>query len=379
MKRELPFTEKEYQQRLDNLRAGMEERGVGVMILTSAVAINYLAGSLNSGPQYLVVPLEGEPLILAWAFDLPLVLYTSWLRGGIGFATGQDELLALREVLDERGLSGSTIAIEKDSPNLSAQNTDRLLSALEGCEVIDGSGLFLPLLRIKSPREIAYIKEATRFTEEAMAAAIDATRAGATDNEVAAAAHQAAIEVGSEAMCSMWVTTGLRSGIPHTSYLRNTIEEGDPVCLEIAGNYERYNAPLMRTVFVGEPPAGALELGQAAMSALETVLAISGPGMIAEDIAAVACKELPLDDPEILFHHTYGYSIGLGFPRTWADDPNLTLIKGHTFALEPGMVFHCTMSPRRRARYGIFLSETFTVTEDGCEVLTNFPRQFFFK
>lgn len=380
MKRKLPFTEKEYQQRLDKLRARMEKRGVEVLILTSTVAINYLTGSLNTGPQYLVVPLAGEPTILAWAFELPYVLFTSWMDRGVGFDTGQDEFLAVRDLLDQHGFSRATIAIERDSPNLSARNADRLLDALTGCEVVDGSGLFLPLLRIKSPQEIRYIREAARLTEKAMAAGIDAVRAGATDSEVAAAAHQAAIAAGSEPMCAQpYVTTGFRSGIPHTSHLRYAIEQGDPVCLEISGNYERYNAPLMRTVFVGEPPDGATRLGEAAMSALEAVLATCRPGVIAEDVAAIASKELPLDDPEILFHHTYGYSIGVGFPRTWADVPGLTLIEGHTFALEPGMVFHCTMSPRRNAQYGIFLSETFAITEAGCEVLTDFPREFFFK
>lgn len=380
MKRDLPFTIAEYQTRLDKVRAQMAERGMDVLLLVSPVNINYLTGSLNSEPQYLVVPLKGEPTILTWKFELPLVLFTSWLKDGATFDTGEDQCQAARNLLGQQGLLKGTIGVERDSHHVSAQNVDRLASALEGTKVVDGSGIVKKLMRIKSPQEIAYIKEAGKLTAKAMAAAIDASKAGATDSEVAAAAHQAAIAAGSEPMCAQpIVTTGFRSGIPHTNHLRYIINPGDPVCLEISGNYERYNAPLMRTVFVGQPPDGAMKLADAAMAALETVLATCKPGVIAEDVAATASKKLPLEDPEIVFHHTYGYSIGLGFPRGWADDPALTLIKGHTFALETGMVFHCTMSPRRNGKYGIFLSETFTITKDGCEALTDFPRKFFYK
>jgi Xaa-Pro dipeptidase len=135
----------------------------------------------------------------------------------------------------------------------------------------------------------------------------------------------------------------------------------------------------MRTVFLGAPPAGAKELGEASVAALEAVLAMCRPGVMAEDVAATVSKTLPLDDAEIVFHHTYGYSIGLGFAPTWADDGRLRLIKGFKFALEPGMVFHSTMSLRRHAQYGFCSSETLHITETGCEVLGAFPRRYFFQ
>jgi Xaa-Pro dipeptidase len=379
MKRDLPFTMTEYESRIDKVRAQMSERGLDVLLLLSPDSINYLTGSLNRGPQYLTLPREGEPTILAWRFELPLVLYTSWLEEGAGFDTGEDQFQALRDLLVQQGLLKGTIGVEKDSHHVSAQAVGELTNALEGVRVVDGSGIVKSLLRIKSPQEIAYIKEAGKITARAMGATVDAARAGATDNEVAAAAHQAAVTAGSDPMNPPIVTTGFRSGFPHTNHLRHTIKPGDPVCLEMSGTYHRYHAPLMRTVFVGEPPDGAKEWADAALAALEVVLATCKPGVVAEDVAAAASKKLPLDDPEIVFHYTYGYSIGLGFPRGWADDPALRLIKGYKFTLEPGMVFHSTMSPRRKGKYGIFVSETFAITEDGCELMVDFPRRFFYK
>ena len=42
---------------------------------------------------------------------------------------------------------------------------------------------------------------------------------------------------------------------------------------------------------------------------------------------------------------------------------------------KPGMVFHVTTSLREVARYGTAFSETVVITEDGCEVLTQGPRE----
>jgi Xaa-Pro dipeptidase len=120
-------------------------------------------------------------------------------------------------------------------------------------------------------------------------------------------------------------------------------------------------------------------LADASMKALETVLATLRPGITAESVAAEGRKVLPLDDSTVVFHHTYGYSIGLGFPPDWSDDIPLRMRAGTTTVLEPGMVFHVTMGLRRSAQYGAVTSETVAITESGCEALTDFPRQYFYK
>jgi Xaa-Pro dipeptidase len=380
MKRELPFSMEEYRSRLDKVKANMQERRLDVLLLLSSVSINYLTGSLNKSGQYLVVPLKGEPIILAYKFELPWVFFTSWLNDGVGYETGENQAQAARKMLDRQGLLGGCIGIETDSHHISAQVIESLRNALQGAKIVDGSGIILKLLRMKSPREIECIKEAGKFTAQAMAAAVDAVRAGARDSEVAAAAHQAAIADGGGAMCLQpVVTAGFRSGLPHSHHLNYAINPGEPVCIELSGVYERYNCPLMRTVFVGKQSDGVLKMADACMDALEAILGIFKPSVNSEEVAAKVSQKLPLDDPEIVFHNTYGYSIGLGFPPGWSDDEWLRIIKGRPFTLQPGMVFHSTMSLRRNGKYGIFISEVIAITKDGCEVLGNFPRQYYYK
>lgn len=380
MKRELPFSMAEYRGRLDKVRASMEERGLDVLVLLSPVSLNYLTGCLNKSGQYLVVPLKGDPTILTWDYELPWALFSSWLTEGEGYDTGESQVEALRKLLERHRLMGGCIGIEADSHHVSAQHVDSLRNALQRAKTADGSGIIKKLLRIKSPREIECMKIAGKFTAAAMKAAIDSVRAGVRDSEVAAAAHQAAIADGGGAMSGQpVVTTGFRSGFPHSHHLNCLINLGEPVCIELSGVYERYSCPLMRTVFVGQQPDGLVKMGDACMAALDTVLTTFKPGANSEDIADKVSKKLPLDDPEMVFHDTYGYSLGLGFPPGWSDDEWLRIIKGRSFTLEPGMVFHSTMSLRRNGKYGFFISAVIAITQEGCEILNDFPRQVFYK
>jgi Xaa-Pro dipeptidase len=340
-----------------------------------------MTGSLNRGPQYFVLPLQGDAAILTAELERPLVLYSSWLEHGETFVAGvDDEFKAARRWIEKCGLTNLRIGLERDSWHISAQTIEALSGALGGLKIADGSGVLKMVMRRKSAEEITYIRKAGVLTAKGMEAAVAAAQPGVLDSEVAATAQNAMMAAGSEWLCTEpYVTTGRRSGIPHSTHHRVTINPGDPVWLEMSGVYERYNCPLMRTLFIGDPPDGAVKLGKAAMAALDVVLATCKPGVIAEDVAAAASKELPLDDPEILFHHWYGYSVGLGFPPSWADDPRARLVKGNTFPLESGMVFHSTMSLRRNAQYGVCVSETIHITDTGCEVLGSFPRKFFYK
>jgi Xaa-Pro dipeptidase len=202
--------------------------------------------------------------MLAWELELPSALASSWVEDGAAYHTGGDKFQVTRRVLAQHGLLGGTIGIERDSPYLSALEQDRLATALDGCALADGSGIVKQLLRVKSPQEIAYIRAAGGTTA-----------------------------AGSEYPCGApIVTTGPRSGIPHTTHRRIRIEPGDPVWIELAGCYQRYNAPLMRTVFVGQPPAGARQLADASLASLDAVLATVRPGLTFHEVAVAGGGEL---------------------------------------------------------------------------------------
>jgi Xaa-Pro dipeptidase len=274
-------------------------------------------------------------------------------------------------------LEGKKIGIEEDTAVLNIATYRELTGGFKA-EFVNASKVVKEGMAIKSPQEIACIRKAARITEKGMAAAIAAIREGATDNDVAQAAYATMIGAGSEYFSSQpYVTSGMRSGIPHTTFCRIPLKKGDSVLLEMSGVVNRYHAPMMRCAFVGEPTPRALEIFNGCKVALENVLNSLAPGKTCDEIARAGKQGIALIQEPILFHHTYGYSIGVGFPPTWADNSDLRILEGESTRLRPGMVFHHTMSVRDPGKYGICVSETTVITESGCEVMGNFDRKLF--
>ena len=97
---------------------------------------------------------------------------------------------------------------------------------------------------------------------------------------------------------------------------------------------------------------------------------------MAGDVAAAAEHAIGPLPAGWVWHGIYAYSVGLGFPPEW-NDSDVLVVKGSATVLRPGMVFHCSTSIRDPGILGATCSETVLITERGCEVLTDLPRELF--
>ncbi len=377
LSQELAFPVEEYEARLGAVREGMREHGIEALVIQHPPNVLYLTGyqtfSPNSG-ECVVVPLEDEPTLFVPSPELGGALIHTWLDDRRGYAPGRSEERHIADALREKGLDGGVVGLEKNSHGLPAGMYDGFVAALPKARFINASGIVESVKAVKSAREIEHIRRAARTTDAGMAAAIDAAREGATDNDMASAASQAMVAAGSEYMCvSPIVTSGRRSGILHSTHKRNRLEKGDVILLEMGGCVHRYTAPTMRTVFIGEPPDEARRMADACLAALGNVLSAIRVGVTSDEVAQAGWEGLSAAGDDFVFHGNFGYSVGAGFPPTWADGA-ASIMSGIDTVLRAGMVFHHPVALRRLGRYGVAFSETSVVTEDGCETLTGSPR-----
>lgn len=372
------FPVEEYEARLAAVRDGMRERDIEVLLVQHPTNVLYLTGYQTFSPNFgecVVIPREGDPTLLAPSPELGGALVHTWLDDRRGYAPDRSRERYIAEMLREKDLDGAKLGVERSSHGVPAGTYEGLASALPKARFIDASGIVEAVKTVKSPREIEHIRAAAKTTQAGMAAAIEAAREGATDNDVAAAASEALVAAGSEYMClSPVVTSGRRSGILHSTHKRNRLETGDVVLLEMGGCIHRYSAPTMRTVFIGEPPAEARRMAEACLTALGNILSTIRAGATADEVAQVGWESILSAGDGFVFHGNFGYAVGAGFPPTWADDTG-AIMSGIDTVLRPGMVFHHPVALRRMGRYGTAFSETTVVTEDGCEVLTRSPRE----
>ena len=360
----------------------MGESGIDILLVTYPPNVLYLSGFQtfsNYGGECLILPLEGEPTLVVHPPELGGALLNSWIEDHACYPPESSRGSYLATILHERKLSDARIGAEKKTQGVPAQYWDHLRTELPKARLVDGSGLVEAVKTIKSSAEIEHVRAAARMTSAGVEAAIGAAHEGATDNDLAAAASQAMIAAGSEYMClSPIVTSGCRSGILHSTHKRNRLCRGDVALLEMGACVQRYTAPTMRTVSIGEPPTEARKMAEACLQALHNVLNTIRPGIAADAVAQAGWEGLKEAGEEYVFHGNFGYAVGAGFPPTWGDG-TVAIESGVVTILQPGMVFHHPVALRRLGQYGVAFSETTVVTETGCEVLTDSPRELVVK
>jgi Xaa-Pro dipeptidase len=78
-------------------------------------------------------------------------------------------------------------------------------------------------------------------------------------------------------------------------------------------------------------------------------------------------------EKDVVFHHNFGYPVGLGYPPSWIETLGYFLRANNPEPVEAGMVFHLPMSLRVAGQFGVCLSHTMLVTANGGVALTRTP------
>lgn len=379
---ELVFPVEEYDRRLAAVRERMREQGIDLLLVSNTSNWAYLTGYDTTMPSCYgtgLLPVEGGLAVHTAELEVPCVLHNSRVSDVIVYewydARSTAEQLA--DALSERGFDGKTIGVEMGYPEtfaIGAYDTKSYLTLKEKlprASFVDATHLILDVRVLKSPAELDMMREAGRRTWAGLQASLDAAAEGRTDNDVVAAGYEAMIAAGSELMSiDGMCMVGHRAGLgPHMPFKRTTLRQGDTIYLEYTGTYNRYNAPSMRSAVIGSPSEGVRRLADAAVETLNLLIENIAPGRTGDDVARAASKGLEPVKDEMWFHGGYGYSIGLGMQPSWTEAA-MYIAEGEERELRPGMCFHlpiCIFVPRA---YGTGFSESVTVTETGCEVLT---------
>lgn len=382
---ELDFPIAEYHERLALTRSAMAADGLDMLILRSLANICYLCGfqTPSAGTfAALFIPATGRPILQLIDHEYACARYTSciedirsypWYLPEHGRELSRailDELLPDDRSTFRIGYEPSAYALLPDLNRLAVAR-----GAL--VQTIDAGNLVNQLRRIKSPAEIAALRESGRIAVDAIDFALDRLRADMTDNQLAALMHQKMIEAGCEFVnMGPFVATGVRSSLIHTTNKRRPITSGDPVFLELACPYKRYNAPVMRSAVVGGMTSTIERLVAAVEATLGRLLGTIRAGRTGHEVALEAAKGFASIRDDIYFQGAFGYTVGLGLPPNWAEDSTPFIAAGVEEPLLAGMTFHLPVAARIVGLGGVALSETVLVTESGCECLTADNRSF---
>lgn len=378
---ELPlFPDKEYDTRLVNLRQRMAEHGLENCLISTPENIYYLTGLNHQGYfvyHLLIVPLEGELYLITRAMERVTVENQVKRVRFVGYSDSADPAQITCQVLTDLGLSTARLGLEKNSALLSFRIAEGLLTGLPQAQWQDASHLVAELRLIKSPLELAYMRQAAAVSDAMMKAAMATVRAGVSEREIAAEVHREMLIAGGDYPgFSPFIRSTPRLGEEHTTWSDRRLQPGDTLFLELAGCVARYHAPVGRLIFIDKAPTGTQAMARICRQAFQQVVHTIRPGITAKQVYQAWQDVVDQAGFTHYRRHHCGYLVGIGFPPSWVGGSMVVGLRHDSdLVLQPGMTFHLLSWLMGAGQGDYFVSDTAVLTKDRCEVLTTVPQE----
>ena len=375
----LHFSETELAGRRERAVGLMQKRGLDGLLMFRQESMYYLTGYDTFGYVYfqcLYLGADGRLMLLTRMPDLRQAQNTSdikdirvWID-----APSADPAEELCTYLRGFGLAGKTLGVEWEAYGLTARNGMRLQAAFDGfADLQDASDLVSRLRLVKSPQEIAYVREAARLADLALDEAHRLTRPGGDEGEILAAMQSVIIRNGGDDPANEFIIgSGPDALLCRYKTGRRKLDAQDQLTLEFAGVFRHYHSCLMRTIPVGKPPLRQIEMHKVAVDALEACKAALKPGRPIGEVFDAHSRVLDAAGYRQHRMNATGYSLGATFAPNWMDWP--MFYHGNSEPAAAGQVFfiHLIIFDSD-AGLAMSSGQTVLVTNHSCEALSKRP------
>lgn len=381
-----PFSAAEYQTRLEKVRASMAEYQLDALIIGDPSNMNWLTGFDAWSfyvPQVMLVQHDAEPIWMGRKMDAGAIALTTHLKpeSVMPYAeefvqcNGIHPMDIIAGFLHKLGLNGKRIGYESDTYYFSPKSFDCLQCGVPEAKWVDADLMVNWCRVIKSDAEIAMMRNSARLVEGAMQTAYENIAPGVRQCDLMAKIVAAQVGgnpnfAGDLTALSPLILAGEAASTAHPMWTDEKFVDGQTVALELGGCCKRYNAGLARTVQLGEGPKEVFETAKAVEEGLEAVLDILKPKVPA-GIVHRAWQDV-LDKYGLVKDSRIGYSIGVAYSPDWGEH-TVSLRAEEGTVIEENMTLHVMLGMWMDG-WGMELSETVLVTDEGAECLTQFAR-----
>ena len=375
----LAFSPEEFVRRYDTIQAAMARDGLDALLIRGPENITYFTGYETPGYykyHCVVVPKDGEPVFVVRDFEWINTPEFAWSTRIAKVFDWDHPPSVTVNALRQLGLGeGKRIGVEKHGFFYTVDEHETLVRDLPANEYVDATLILWDARMVKSAEEIAMMKRSAALVDLAMQAGWDATRPGASADEISGIVNKTLFESGGEYMgLPPFVLAGERSCLPHQTGGANRLANDDLMYFEISASKRRYTAALMRTIFVGDPKDEWVRAAEACIGAVDAAMETIRPGATPHE-ADTAARAVTQKAGFGEYHRNrLGYSIGVSYPPDWGEGEIISLRQDEHRKLVPGMTFHMPPLCLKYREYGIGFSESVVVTQTGCERLSNMPR-----
>jgi Xaa-Pro aminopeptidase len=246
----------------------------------------------------------------------------------------------------------------------------RLEELASDIELVPVAGIVESSRLVKTPEEVQNIKEAAKIADKAFAHILTYIKPGITELAVANELDFYMRSLGAAGVSfDTIVASGVRSALPHGVASDKVIEKGDMVTLDFGAYYKGYCSDITRTIAVGEPGEKMREVYDVVLRAQLNGVKKIKAGLTGKEADALTRDIITEAGYGSYFGHSTGHGIGLEVH----EGPTLSM-RGEQ-KLEPGMVVTVEPGIYLEGVGGVRIEDDVLITEYGCEILTQSPKE----
>ena len=382
-KAKLPFSNEEYNQRLNKLRSIMDKDNLDMIILTSMHNIAYYSGFIycSFGRPYGCIITENKIVTISANIDASQpwrrshcenIIYTDWKKDNF--------LKAITSIIDENKIP-KNIGIEND--HITLEMNEKIQSIFSASAFTDISKKLMKLRMIKSKEEIEIIKNGARIADIGGEEIVKNIKEGATELEIAITGRDkmekeiAKTYPDAEYMDTwVWFQSGINTDGAHNPKTNRKLVNGDILSLNTFPMISGYYTALERTLFLDNVNDESLKAWEANVKVHKRGLELIKPGVKCSDI----CNELNELFAELgyLQYRTFGYGHSFGvLSHFYGREAGLELREDIDTVLEENMVISMEpmiLIPEGNPGAGGYREhDILVIGKDSSENITKFP------
>lgn len=342
--------------RINELLKSMHETGVKRLLISDTKQIDYIIGELFHVSERFIGLLVQDGK--ATLFLNQLFPYANKEMDIVRFHDIDDPL---KQVIEH--LSGEELWVDR---NFASGFLIRMLKQKPMLIINDGSFAIDRIRAKKSIDEQDRMRVASRINDQVMAQVRDYLKSGVTEVEVAAFITKRFDEMADGVSFPPIVAFGDHTADPHAECGNRKLEEGMAIIIDMGCVKDGYCSDMTRSFSLKK--AWHPIVYDVVRRANEAAIAMVKPGVRLCDIDAAARKIIEDAGYGKQFIHRLGHGIGRDVhePFDVSAISDVIAFEGMCFSIEPGIYIE--------GQGGVRIEDLVLVSESGCEVLNNYPK-----
>ncbi len=338
----------------------IKKEGAEAVLVSNLANIRYLSGYTND-TGYLLITDKKRFLLTDFRFTTQAKLEATDYEviETRGYAKVLAELLEKEEI--------SKVAFEEEDIPYSVY---RAFSEVFHCEMLPIANILSTLRQIKTPQELAYIKEAEHIGDRALAKLLPELKPGMTEAQIAAMLEFNMRMLGAENISfPSIIASGVNSSMPHAMPGEKPIEIGDFITMDFGCKYHGYCSDMTRTIVLGKASEKQKEIYNIVLEAQLECLEMMKPGVVCKDVHNKAVEIISKYGYGQYFGHGLGHSVGLEIHESPACNGRCEDV------LQPGMLMTDEPGIYIEGFGGVRIEDLVAITETGYENFAESPKE----